>query len=308
MDQAIASVRAFNRFFTRHVGALDARFLGLDLSLSEARLLFEIAQAEAPLANALQAALDMDAGYVSRILRRFEGRGWIERGRGEGDARQRPISLTDAGRAVFEELDHRQRAEVTAMLDRLAPTQRADLVAALGSARLLLDPSPAEKRGFTLRTFRPGDMGMIAARQSILYREVYGWGPEIEALECETVSAFLKNFRPWREQCWIAEVDGVMAGSVFLTDEGDGLSRLRLLYVEPFARGLGIGGTLVSTCLSFARDLGYDAMTLWTHTVLESARRIYAAHGFEIVDRHAHEMFGPTVNSETWRIDLRGSV
>lgn len=304
MNTAVDSIRSFNRFFTKYVGALDPRFLGTDLGLGEARLLYEIAHAEDLLASDLQSALDMDPAYVSRVLRRFEERGWIVRGREAGDGRRRPIAMTAAGRAAFDEMDARQRAEVTAALDRLGPAQQGELVGALTCARALLDTSA--QRRFSLRTFRAGDMGLIAARQSILYREVYGWGPQIEVIEGEVTTNFLRDFKPGREQCWVAEVDGVMAGSVFITDEGEGLSRLRLLYVEPFARGLGIGDALVSTCLQFAREVGYREMTLWTHTVLESARRIYAGHGFRIVETHVHEDFGEPVQSETWRLDLTG--
>ena len=302
MEDAIATVRGFNRFYTRFVGALNARFLDSDLSLAETRLLFEIAYGAPLLASHLQASLDMDAGFVSRVLSRFEARGWIARMRGEGDARQRAITLTDAGRDAFAAIDARQRAEVLAVLDRLGPVHSDELCGLLRSAQTLLEGK--KKRDFTLRTFQPGDMGMIAARQSILYRNIYGWGPQIEVIEGEVTTAFLRNFKPGREQCWVAEVDGMMAGSIFLTDEGEGLSRLRLLYVEPFARGLGIGNALVETCVGFAREVGYSAITLWTHTVLESARRIYAAHGFRIVESHVHEEFGEPVQSETWRLDL----
>jgi len=303
MDAAIDGIRTFNRFFTQFVGALQPRFLGTDMTLGEARLLFEIAHGDAPLASDLQAALGMDAGHVSRVIGRFEGRGWIQRGRGEDDARRRPIELTPNGAAAFEELDVRQRAQVASSLERLGPAERDQLIACLTQARALLDAS--SERRFVLRTFQPGDMGMIAARQSILYRSVYGWGPQIEVIEGEVTTAFLRDFKPGREQCWVAEVNGVMAGSIFITDEGAGLSRLRLLYVEPFARDLGIGDTLVSECVRFGREVGYEAMTLWTHTVLTSARKIYAAHGFEIVDVHTHEEFGAPVQSETWRLDLR---
>jgi DNA-binding MarR family transcriptional regulator/GNAT superfamily N-acetyltransferase len=302
MDDAISAVRAFNRFFTRHVGALNPDFLGAGMTLAEARLLYEIAQAEGLVAADLQAKLDMDAGFVSRVLRRFETQNWIVRARGSGDGRRRPISLTVEGRAAFERLDTRQRAQVASTLDRLTPSQRLDLGAALTSARLLMGDRP---NAFTLRPFRAGDLGLIVARQSILYREVYGWGPQIEANEAEVVAAFVRHFKPGREQCWVAEVDGAMAGSIFLTDEGNGLSRLRLLYVEPTARGLGIGETLVSTCIAFAREAGYRTMTLWTHTILESARRIYAAHGFEIVEVQMHEEFGEPIQCETWRLNLR---
>lgn len=302
MESEIASVRRFNRFFTRFVGALDRRFLGLDLTLGEARLLFEIAQGDGCLAADLLSVLDIDAGYLSRLLGRFEKRGWIERTRGEGDARRRPIRLTASGRAMFDLLDSRQRAEVVAVLESLDAVHRGQLVGALDTARALLSPADGS---FSLRTFRPGDMGLIAARQSILYRSVYGWGPMIEVIEGEVTTAFLRNFKPGSEQCWVAEVDNIMAGSIFVTDEGDGLCRLRLLYVEPFARGLGIGDALVAACIAFARDTGYARMTLWTHTILESARRIYAAHGFAITDVAVHEEFGEPVQGETWELALR---
>lgn len=303
MDNAANSVRAFNRFFTRLVGAFDPKFLGTSLTLGEARLLYELAHASDPLAADLCAALGIDAGHVSRVLRRFEGRGWIRRGTGPQDARQRPITLTEEGWRMFRDLEgSRQRKAVVAALDGLAADQQRDLVGALNLSRVLLgDPAI---RQFELRPFRPGDMGLIAARQSILYREVYGWGAQIEVIEGEVTTAFLRNFKPGREQCWVAELEGVMAGSIFLTDEGKGLCRLRLLYVEPFARRLGIGNALVSTCIEFARTVGYQRMTLWTHTVLESARRIYAAHGFRTVDVDTHEEFGKPEQSETWELDL----
>ena len=301
MDDAIQTIRLFNRFYTRFVGALNARFLGTDLSLAEARILFEIVQG-ASLASDLQARLGMDAGFVSRVLARFEARGWIARTRGHADARQRAIAVTPAGRAMFRQIDERQHSEVVAILDRLDPLERTDLCTALRLSQTLLDSGA--KRSFTLRTFRPGDMGVIAARQSILYQQIYGWGPQIEIICGEVTTEFLRNFKPGREQCWVAEVNGVMAGSVFLTDEGDGLCRLRLLYVESFARGMGIGNALVEACLDFAREVGFSAMTLWTHTILTSARRIYAAHGFQIVESHVHEDFGAPIQSETWRLEL----
>jgi DNA-binding MarR family transcriptional regulator/GNAT superfamily N-acetyltransferase len=312
MEDALAAVRAFNRFYTLFVGALDPEFLGTNLSLPEARVLFEIAQGSAsesgvtgagqPVATDIQAALDMDAGYVSRVLARFQARGWIIRARVAGDGRRRSIALTPAGRAAFEVLDERQRAKVTAVLVRLSPSQRSDLVASLKTARNLLR-QPAQWN-VSLRSFRAGDMGLIASRQSLLYRETFGWGRGIEVNIGEVTAAFLKHFKPGREQCWVAEIDGVMAGSIFLTDDGGGLSRLRLLYVEPFARGLGIGDTLVAACIDFARQVGYDAVWLWTHTILESARRIYAAHGFTITDVHMHEEFGEPVQGENWRLEF----
>jgi DNA-binding MarR family transcriptional regulator/GNAT superfamily N-acetyltransferase len=303
MDATIASLRQFNRFFTQFVGALDPNFLGTDLTLAEARILYEIAHRAAPVAAEIQAGLGMDAGFVSRVLGRFETRGWIARSRGGEDGRRRPIALTEAGHAAFDQLDLRQRQAVEAVLHRLGPAQQDQLVQALDTARTLLDASA--ERTFALRSFRPGDMGLIAARQSLLYRTVYGWNERIEIIEGEVTTAFLRDFKPGRENCWVAEVEGVLAGSVFLTDEGEGRSRLRLLYVEPFARGLGIGRALVETCVAFARAAGYREMTLWTHTILESARRIYAAQGFAIVEAHVHEEFGLPIESETWALALR---
>ena len=303
MEDAIAAVREFNRFYTRLIGALDDRFLGADLTLPEARLLFEIANANRPIAVELQQRLGMDAGFVSRLLRRFETRAWIVREHGEGDARRRPIVLTADGRSMVELINTRQRDLVTAMLQRLAPAQQRDLIAALGQTTAMLDPAP--RKGFAIRTFRIGDLAMLAARQSILYEEVYGWGRGLELVESEYTTQFLREFKPGREQCWIAEAEGAMAGSVMLTDEGDGLARLRLMYVEPFARGRGIGDALVGACVAFAREVGYDAITLWTHTVLTSARKIYAGYGFEIIETGIHEEFGKPEQGETWRLALK---
>lgn len=303
MHEAIASVRRFNRFFTKFVGALDNDFLETGLTLAEARILFEIAQPEACFADDIQRALDLDAGFVSRVLSRFEGRRWIRRARVDADGRRRLIKMTPQGRQQFEQLDARQRDVVEQNLQRLDVPARRRLVSALETAQNLLDGKAAP--GFEIRTFRAGDMGLIASRQSILYREHYGWNSAIEVNEGEVTTAFLKNFKPGREQCWVAEVDGQMAGSIFLTDEGNRLSRLRLLYVEPAFQGRGIGDSLVMTCVKFARSVGYERVTLWTHTILESARRIYARHGFRIVVSSEHTTFGILLNGETWALELR---
>ena len=300
MDEAVAAVRAFTRFYTRFVGALDAHYLDSDLSLAEARLLYEIANREAPLAAELQAELGLDAGYVSRILRRFQAAGWIERGRG-ADARRRPISLTAAGRRQFDALDARSRALVAERIDSLGDGDRATLVEALGAARALLGGGGAP---WHIRTFRAGDLAMIAARQSILY-EPYGWRRPMEILQGEITTAFLRDFKPGREQCWIAERAGTMAGAILLVDAGDNVGQLRLLHVEPWARGLGIGSALVAICVGFARDAGYDVIRLWTHSVLLSARRIYEAAGFRIVSTEVHHGFGKAEQGETWELALR---
>ena len=299
MDAAVSALRAFNRFYTRFVGALDAHYLDSGLSLAEARLLYEIARREAPLAAELQADLGLDAGYVSRLLRRFQAKGWIVRERG-ADARARPIALTENGRAAFAALDARTRAEVEARLERLGPADRETLVGALEAVTALLSGQQAPWR---IRTFRAGDLALIASRQSVLY-ESYGWGLPMEILQGEVTTAFLRDFKPGREQCWVAEQAGTMAGAVLLVDAGDGVGRLRLLHVESWARGRGIGAALVAECVGFAREAGYRTIRLWTHTVLTSARRIYEAQGFRIVSTEVHDAFGKPEQGETWELAL----
>lgn len=299
MEDAIVAVRTFNRFYTKSLGALGAHYMGGNLSLTEARLLYEIATREAPLASALQAELGLDAGYVSRILRRFEANGWIVRGRGD-DARRRPISLTEDGGAAFQALDARTRADVEGRIAALSDGDRETLVVALGAVTGLLSGGSAP---WHIRTFRTGDLALIASRQSVLY-EPYGWKRPMEILQGEVTTAFLRDFKPGREQCWVAECAGQMAGAVLLVDAGGDVGQLRLLHVEPWARGRGIGQALVGECVNFARESGYARMRLWTHTILASARRIYEAHGFEIVETAVHDEFGEPVQGETWALQL----
>lgn len=288
-DPIVPRVRAFNRNFSQLMGLLEPRYMGSDLSVVEARVLYEIVQREPALARDIAAALRLDPGYLSRLVARLLRRGFVERGRGK-DARERPLSLTSVGRAAYAELD------------RTTAEQTARMVAPLGEdGALLFGSAPGE---WSLRTFRPGDMGLITARQSILYHEGYGWGRGMEALIGEITAAFLRGFKPQREQCWIAERDGRMLGSVFLVEDDAETARLRLLYVEPEARGLGVGQALVKQCTAFAREAGYRRIVLWTHAVLESARRIYAAEGYRIVDTHTHDDFGRPELSESWLLEL----
>lgn len=290
MDPGIDAVRAFNRFYTRFAGALEGRFLGQDLSLAEARALYEIANREAPVAADIAGALGIDAGFLSRIVRRFTARGWIDRRPG-ADARRREIQLSDAGRAAFAALDRAQADRVAASLAPLGAGDRLWLQQALGTARGLLGGGSP---GFTVRHHRPGDMGMICARQTVIYAESNGWGTAMEVLLGEVTSHFLKAFNPAREACWIAEVDGAMAGSIFLvqSDAGPQTGQLRLLYTEGWARGRGIGSALIDTCVAFARAAGYAEVMLWTHSVLLPARRLYAAAGFQLIATEIHEEFG----------------
>ena len=244
-----------------------------------------------------------DAGFVSRVLARFERGRWISRVRLDEDGRRCSIRLTASGREQFQKLDGRQREEVKTVVERLDEPAQHRLLGALEAARNLLEGKQGST--FTLRTFRPGDMGVIASRQSILYQEGFGWSSNIEVNVGEVTTAFLRNFKPGREQCWVAEVGGELVGSILLTDEGGHLSRLRLLYVEPAFQGLGIGDALVSACLAFARSVGYSRVTLWTHSILESARRIYTRHGFQIVETKEHTLFGKPLMGETWELMLQ---
>ena len=301
-DTDVTAIRRFNRFYTQTIGALDARFLGTEASLPEARLLFEIATREPVTASVLQDALGMDAGYLSRMIGRFETRGWVVRVRRDDDARARDLRLTEAGREAFAVVDARQANAVGDLLGKVKGQARRDLVEALTRARLLLDP--ASGGPFVIRPFRSGEPALIAARQSVLYADSHGWGRDVEVIESEVTAAFLRNFNPAREQCWVAEIDGVMAGAVFVTDEGDDIARLRLLHVEPFARRRGIGDALVGECVRFARAKSYCALVLWTQTVLEGARRLYAGQGFTCVETAMHNHFGVPLQGETWRLEL----
>ncbi|MBM0169971.1 bifunctional helix-turn-helix transcriptional regulator/GNAT family N-acetyltransferase [Altererythrobacter sp. C41] len=300
-DRVVQRLRAFNRDFSQLMGLLESRYMGSDLSVVEARVLYEIVQREPVLARDIARPLRLDPGYLSRIVARLLRRGFVERGRGE-DARERPLSLTAAGRTAYAELDRTTAAQTARMIAPLGEDGARRLGALLGEAGMLLFGAvPGE---WSLRTFRTGDMGLITARQSILYHEGYGWGRGMEALIGEITAAFLRDFKSGREQCWIAEREGRMLGSVFLVEEDAETARLRLLYVEPEARGMGVGQALVKQCTAFAREAGYRRIVLWTHAVLESARRIYVAEGYRIAETHTHDDFGKPELSESWLLEL----
>jgi DNA-binding MarR family transcriptional regulator/GNAT superfamily N-acetyltransferase len=301
MDQAIEQFRAFNRAHTRFAAVLAPRYMDSEMGVAEARLLYEIARRQPVLAIDLQGVLGLDAGYVSRAIRRFEDRGWVARERAAEDARQRPIALLPAGQAAFDALDSATRAHSHRQLDSLGPGGGALLGHHLAAARALIEGGAGS---WTIRTLRPGDMGAIASRQAAFYAEHHDWGRPMELLLNDVTTGFLRDFKPGREQCWVAERGGEMLGSVMLADGGDGIAKLRLLYVEGHARGLGIGDALVRRCVEFAREAGYVRLELWTHTILASARRIYAAQGFALVDSAEHAMFGDPVMGETWSLDL----
>ena len=304
---AVEAVRRFSRFYTRRIGVLHEGLLDGPLSLTEARVVYELAQVETSTAGRLGVDLGLDAGYLSRILRGFHERGLIDRRSSAADGRQTLLSLTDAGRVVYAAMDARSQTEVGAMLEQLSTADQRRLVAALASAETLLAGSAAEEPRvpYVLRPPEPGDMGWIVHRQAFVYAREYGFDQHFEALVAEIVAGFIKTFDARHERCWIAEREGAIVGSVFLVRGSEEVAKLRLLYVEAGARGLGIGRRLVDECIRFARQAGYRRLTLWTNDVLISARRIYQAAGFRLVAEEPHHSFGQDLVGQNWDLDLQ---
>ncbi len=303
----IAAVRRFNRFYTRSIGALQEGLLQSSFSLAEARVLYELAQRDGATATGLGRELGLDPGYLSRILQRFERDGLISRVSSDADRRQSTLSLTDAGHAAFAPLDASSRDEIGALLRALPEPAQAALVAAMDRIESLLGGASesAATVPWLLRQHRPGDIGWVVARHGALYAEEYGFDQRFEALVAKVAGAFLASHDPSHERCWIAERNGVNIGSVFLVRECDETARLRLLIVEPVARGLGIGKRLVAECIGFARTAGYRRVTLWTNDVLSAARAIYQRAGFRLTASAPHRDFGPPMIGEDWELDLR---
>jgi DNA-binding MarR family transcriptional regulator/N-acetylglutamate synthase-like GNAT family acetyltransferase len=303
-DQRAAAVRRFNRFYTRQIGALNEGLLASPFSLTEARVLYELAHRERPTASEVSQALRLDAGYLSRILRRFERRGLIRRQPSEADGRRSLVALTGKGRSAFTTLDGRSHAEVREMLSRLGESEQRRLLEAMGTVERLLGAPSDPKPPYLLRPHQPGDMGWVVHRHGVLYAQEYGWDEQFEALVAGIVAEFVKNFDPKRECCWIAEREGDILGSVFLVKQSETVAKLRLLLVEPSARGLGIGTRLVAECVRAARRLGYRTLTLWTQQTLHAARHIYEQAGFHLVRSEPHHSFGHDLVGETWDLDL----
>jgi len=302
MEDRIEAVRRFNRFYMHQIGVIDARFPGCDMSSSEAGLLFEIAQRTPVHVATLQDVMHMDRDCLCRLITQFERENLISTDQSEQDRYACLIRITEQGRFRLARVDAQIRKAVRDSLAGISPSEQQDLVRALSHARRLL--APQSEASFTLRAARPGEPSLIAARQSALYAESHGWGHDLECLIADSVATFLRHFKPEREGCWIAELDGVMAGGVFLTDEGNGAARLRLLHVEPFARRRGIGDALVQHCLSFARAHHYERAVLWTNAILEPARRLYARNGFTCIASAIHTRFGTPVLGEDWECPL----
>ena len=301
----IAAVRRFSRFYTRQIGVLHEGLLGSPFSLTEGRVVYELAQREGATATELGGELGLDAGYLSRILRGFEERGLIGRRPSATDGRQSVLSLTERGREAFAAIDARSRDEIAAMLAKLSPADQGRLVEAMGAIEGLLGaPRSEPKVPYILRPHQPGDMGWVVHRHGALYADEYGWDERFEALVARVAAEFIERFDPRRERCWMAEMDGEAVGSVFLVRESDEVAKLRLLLVEPRARGLGIGACLVDECVRFARRVGYRRITLWTNSVLLPARRLYEKAGFRLVREEPHQSFGRDLIGETWELGL----
>ncbi len=310
-QESIASVRRFNRFYTRQIGVLRRTYLDSSHSLGEMRVLYEIAQADklagAHTASDIGRALDLDAGYLSRVLRQFEKRGLITRKTAPEDARQSQLALTARGAKTFAPFERRSQQQAGAMLGKLAPAQQARLVAAMGEIETLLDggaAKPAEKPNYILRQPRPGDFGWIVSRHAQLYAREYGWSEPFEGLCAQIVADFVNKHDATCERCWIAELNGENVGTVMLVKDKPGLARLRLLLVDPKARGLGLGARLVDECVQFARAAGYKKMTLWTHSVLKAARHIYQQAGFTLTSSEKKHSWGKNVVAEYWDLEL----
>ncbi len=302
----VDAVRRFNRFYTRRIGVLREGLASSPFTLAQARVLYELAQRERPAASELARALALDAGYLSRLLRGLMRRGLVSRAPSPTDRRRGLLALTARGRAAFARLDRRSARDIDAMLAPLAAPQRQRLVDAMAAIENLLGPDepaaapPTAVAPIVLRTHRPGDLGWVVHRHAALYAQEYGWDGSFEAMVAGIVARFIRRFDPARERCWIAEREGSILGSVTLVRMTDATAQLRLLYVEPQARGSGLGRLLVEECERFARQAGYRRIRLWTNSVLLAARAIYERAGYRMIAQEPHHSFGRDLVGETW--------
>lgn len=304
-ESAVAAVRQFNRFYTQKIGVLHEGFLRTPFSLTEGRVLYELAQRESTTASAIVADLGLDPGYLSRILSAFERQQLVGRSVSESDGRKSILRLTAKGKKAFARLNSESRHEIAAMLSSVDSAGRAKLVRAMQTIEALLGAPPEHKSAFILRAPEPGDLGWVVQRHGVLYAQEYGWDERFEALVAGIVAGFVEHFDPKRERCWIAERDNENVGSIFLVKKSRTVAKLRLLLVEPTARGLGIGNRLVEECIAFARSAGYKKVVLWTNDVLHAARRIYLAHGFRLVKEEKHQSFGHDLVGQFWELKLQ---
>jgi len=302
--QRVAAVRRFNRFYTQKLGVLQRGWLDSPYSLTEARVLYEIRERKRATASDIARDLDLDAGYLSRILRRFHRLGLTRKDVSPDDGRQSFLSMTARGRRAFAPLETRTQRQVGALLNRLSVPEQDRLVSAMRTVETMIASEPKASSAIVLRQPRPGDLGWVVARHAELYAREYGWGENFEGLCAQIVADFAQKLDPECERCWIAEMDGQNVGSVFLVRETDTVARLRLLLVDPVARGRGVGTRLTEECVRFARRCGYRSITLWTHQVLAAARHIYERAGFRLTSSEARRSFGCDVVSEHWDLPL----
>jgi len=303
-DHQIAAVRAFNRFYTRKLGVLDQQLLKSPYSLSEARVLYEVAHRPDPAAKEIGIELGLDPGYLSRIVQKFDEDGLITRKPLASDRRQYRLGLTAKGRQAFAKLERSSHDDIAAMIGQLDVLERAAVVSAMATIEHALEPPAQKPAGFLLRSHRPGDIGWIVSRHGAVYAQEYGWDSSFEALAAEIGAQFIRSYDASREHCWIAEVNGEPVGSIFLVKASDDVAKLRLLLVEKKARGLGVGRALTEQCIRFAREAGYRSITLWTQSILVAARGVYQRAGFELVATEPHHSFGVDLVGETWEREL----
>lgn len=304
-EKKVEAVRRFNRFYTRQIGVLQEGLLESPFSLTEVRVLYELAHHQGVSATELCAALNLDAGYLSRILHKFEKRGWISRKPSPSDRRQSILLLTRKGSAEFLPLEERSNQQVKRMLGELSPDRQEQLIGSMQAIEQVLSPESESKQPYLLRPHQPGDMGWVVSRHGVLYAQEYGYDERFEALVAEIVAEFIQKFDARRERCWIAERNGERVGSVFLVRKSASVAKLRLLLVEPSARGLGIGRRLVEECVRFAKQAGYRKMVLWTQSELTAARGIYEQAGFHLVEKKPHQSWGrKDLVAEVWELKL----
>jgi DNA-binding MarR family transcriptional regulator/GNAT superfamily N-acetyltransferase len=306
LTERVAAVRAFNRFYTKRIGVLHDHFLRTSHSLAEGRVLYELGQRDVTDVADLRRALEIDAGFLSRLLARLERRGLIARERSQDDGRRQRARLTPDGAAAFADLDRRSEEEIGALLERLGEEGQRRLVAAIDAVRNVLEDHEDRPRGeaFVLRPPHSGDYGWIVSRHGALYAQEYGWDESMEAFIARIVADYVEHRDPRREAGWIAEVDGERVGCVLCVRKDDDTAQLRLLLVEPRARGMGIGARLIDECLRFARRAGYRRITLWTNDVLHDARRLYERAGFRLEHSAPHHSFGKDLVEQTWSREL----
>lgn len=302
MKREIAAIRQFNRFYTGAIGVLDRRYDGSPFGLTEARVLYELANRKGATAAALCAELNLDAAHLSRILAGFARRGMLSRRVSPGDARASLLDLSPQGRAAFRKLRKATEKRIGALLKPLAPSTRRALIASMGVIERALGGTAAPA---ILRDPKPGDIGEVIAGQARTYHEEYGWNWEFEALVADICARFVRSFDPAFERCWIAERDGKVVGSVFCVRQSARVAKLRMLYVDESARGLGLGARLTDECIAFARAKGYRKIVLWTNDILTAARKIYAARGFVLEKSEKHRSFGKDLVGQYWSLDLR---